>query len=224
MATDRSVIKVPHFSRFLAGRGPGQTRLRVAARTVVCPQGAPDDTLFYIESGWIKISVASPGGKEGVLAIRGPGNLFGTRSLIARHRRRASAVTLSACSVIRITRAAAINLVRTEPDFAEMLAIYLARQGQRDQESLADQLTYPSERRLARTLLRLAGDASERMPAEISMRVNQDDLASMIGTTRSRVSYFMNKFRRSGFIEYGRHGLVTVHKSLRSADQERRGS
>lgn len=218
------MTKTPHFSRFLAGRGPGQTRLRVEAKKVVCPQGAPDDSLFYIEAGWIKIAAASPAGREAVLAIRGPGNFFGTRSLIERHRRRASAETLSDCAVVRITRAAAIRLVRTEPEFAEMLTIYLARQGQRDQESLTDQLTYPSERRLARTLLRLAGDASNHMPAVISMRINQDDLANMIGTTRSRVSYFMNKFRQSGFIEYDRQGLVTVHRSLRSADRERRGN
>jgi CRP/FNR family transcriptional regulator, cyclic AMP receptor protein len=221
MATHGNPGEIRDFSRFLNGRAAGQTRLRTPAQLVVCRQGAPDDSLFYVQEGWVKISVASPDGREAVLAIRGPGTFFGTRSLIARHRRRASATTLSECSLVRLTRAAAIHLLRTEPDFAEMLAIYLARQGQRDQESLADQLIYSSERRLARTLLRLR-DGTGGQPAEISLRISQDDLASMIGTTRSRVSYFMNKFRRLGFIEYGRQGFVTVHGSLRAVDREQR--
>ncbi len=220
MAPDRSPSRASHFSRFLTGRGLGQARLRVASQQVVCPQGAPDDALFYIEAGWVKISVTSRAGREAVLAIRGPGNFFGTRSLIAGHWRRGSATTLSECAVVRVTRAAAIRLLRTEPDFAEMLTVYLTLQGQRDQASLADQLIYPSERRLARTLLRLANDGGDRMPAGISMRINQDDLASMIGTTRSRVSHFMNKFRRSGFIEYNRQGYITVHRSLRNIDAD----
>jgi CRP/FNR family transcriptional regulator, cyclic AMP receptor protein len=212
------------FSPYLTGRSAGQTRLRATAHLVVCPQGAPDDSLFYIEEGWVKVSAASPAGKEAVLAIRGPGNFFGTRSLIKRHRRRSSITTLSECSLVRITRAAAIHLLRTEPEFAEMFAIYMTLQGQSDQEALTDQLIYPSERRLARTLLRLAPNGNGGQPAEISLRISQDDLASMIGTTRSRVSYFMNKFRRSGFIEYGRQGFVTVHGSLRSVDRERPAS
>jgi CRP/FNR family transcriptional regulator, cyclic AMP receptor protein len=199
--------------RFLTGRGQGQTRLRPGPGEVVCAQGVPDDALFYIEQGWVKLSVVSPGGKDAVLAVRGADNFFGTRSLIGGHRRGAAATTLTDCSLVRITRPAAIRLVRTEPDFAEMLATYLALQTQRDEDSLTDHLIHRSERRLARTLLRLADGADEDQ-AVISIRVSQADLASMVGTTRSRVSHFMNKFRRQGFISYSRQGHVTVHKAL----------
>ena len=126
----------------------------------------------------------------------------------------AAATTLTDCSLARITRTAFIQLLRTEPDFAEMLAVYLVRQGQLDEEFLAAQLTEPNERRLARLLLRLAGVAGGGKTPLISTRFNQTELASMIGTTRARVSYFMNKFRRRGFIEYNRQGYVTVHKAL----------
>jgi CRP/FNR family transcriptional regulator, cyclic AMP receptor protein len=199
--------------RFLTGRGPGQSRLRPEPGETVCAQGAPDDALFYIEEGWVKISVVSPGGKEAVVAVRGIDNFFGTRSLIDGHRRAAAATALTSCSLVRITRAAAVHLLRTEPDFAEMLATYLALQMQRDEESLADQLIHRSERRLARALMRLA-DHEGAEKAVIAIRVNQADLASMIGTTRSRVSHFMNRFRRQGFIDYTRQGHVIVHRAL----------
>lgn len=221
MATDGNSGATRDFARFLTGGSAGQTRLRAAAHLVVCQQGALDDSLYYIEEGWVKVSAASQAGKEAVLAVRGPGTVFGTRSLIKQHRRRTSVTTLSECSLTRVTRVAAIHLLRTEPDFAEMFAIYMTLQGLRDQEALTDQLIYPSERRLARTLLRLARNGTGIQPAEISLHISQDDLASMIGTTRSRVSYFMNKFRRSGFIAYDRQGFVTVHGSLRSVDRER---
>lgn len=199
--------------RFLTGRGPGQTRLRPGPGVVICAQGLPDDALFYIEQGWIKLSIVSPSGKDAVLALRGADNFFGTRSLIGGHRRGAAATTLTECSLVRITRSAAIRLLRSEPDFAEMLATYLALQNQRDEDSLTDHLMHHSERRLARALLRLA-DGAEEDRAVISIRVSQADLASMVGTTRSRVSHFMNKFRRQGLITYSRQGHVTVHKAL----------
>lgn len=199
--------------RFLTGRGLGQSRLQPGPGEVICAQGAADDAIFYIEEGWVKISIVSPGGKEAVLALRGADNFFGMRSLIDGHRRAAAATTLTNCSLVRITRAATIQLLRTEPDFAEMFATYLALQMQRDEESLTDHLMHRSERRLARALLRLAAETGSDN-AVISLRVNQADLANMIGTTRSCVSHFMNKFRRQGFIEYNRQGYLTVHRAL----------
>ena len=178
-----------------------------------------DDALFYIEEGWVKISSGSPGGKDAVLALRGADNFFGACSLIGGHIRTTGAVALTDCTLVRLGRTAAIELIRAEPDFAESFAFYLLHQGQQDQLCLTEQLTYSSERRLALTLARLAAGAG----GEISMPINQADLASMIGTTRSRVSYFMNKFRRLGYIEYSRQGFVRVHKSLRSVDKGRRG-
>lgn len=202
------------FSRLLTGRGPGQSRLRVAAGDLVCAQGAPDETLYYIEEGWVKISRVSPSGKEAVLAIRGAGKFFGTRCLIDRHRRGASAVSLTNCSIVRVTRTAAMRLLRSEPDFAEMFTVYLAQQALLDQQNLADQLIDSGEQRLARALLRLVGDGGSQKSQPIAARVSQTDLASMIGTTRPRVSYFMNKFRKQGLIAYNRQGDVTVHKAL----------
>jgi CRP/FNR family transcriptional regulator, cyclic AMP receptor protein len=202
------------FSHLLTGRGPNQSRLRVAAGEVVCAQGAHQEALYYIEEGRVKLSAVSPNGKEAVLAIRGPHNFFGTRCLIDRHRRGADAVTLTNCLIVRVARSAAIKLLRSEPDFAEMFIAYLAQQIMRDQQNLADQLTDSSERRLARALLRLAGDDGNQKSQPIVARVSQADLASMIGTTRPRVSYFMNKFRKQGFVEYKRQGDVTVHKAL----------
>jgi CRP/FNR family transcriptional regulator, cyclic AMP receptor protein len=207
--------------RFLTGRGIGQSRLRAVPQQIVCPLGAPEDALFYIERGWVKISVVSPDGKEVVRALRGPGEFFGTRCLLGPHRRGAAATSLSECSFVRIGRTAVMRLVRTEPDFAEMLTVQLAERSRRDQDRLTDQLILSGERRLARTLLRLVAEGGGDGAGIISIRVNQADLASMIGTTRSRVSHFMNKFRRMGLIAYNRQGYVTVHKTLSKASLDR---
>jgi CRP/FNR family cyclic AMP-dependent transcriptional regulator len=196
--------------RFLTGRG--QTRLQVGPGEIICAQGAPDVALFYIEKSWVKISIVSKKGKPAVLALRGADHFFGVRSLIHVHRRTAAVIALSPCSLVRITRIAAIELIRTEPDFAEIFAAYLALQTQRDEDALADQLIHRSDRRLARALLRLSEDAGGEKGI-ISLHLNQDDLANLIGTTRSRVSLFMNKFRRQGFIDYDRRGYVTVDKA-----------
>jgi CRP-like cAMP-binding protein len=200
--------------RFLTARGPGQSRLQLAPVEVIWSQGALGDAVFYIEKGWVKISVVSPSGKEALVALPGAGDFVGTRCLIERHRRIASATAVSECSLVRITRAAVIRLLRQEPDFAEMFTTYLVREGLRDQKCLAEQLTSSSERRLALLLLRLANNAGSEKTQYILARVNQADLASMIGTTRSRVNYFMNKFRRQGFIEYDRLGYVGVRNPL----------
>lgn len=214
MALERRPGGKPEAQRFLTGRGPGQSRLQFAPASVVCAQGYISDTLYFIEKGWVKMSVSAPNGKEAVITLRGPGEFLSTRCLIARHRHIASATTLTECTLVRAGSAALRRLIREEPDFAEFFSIYLVQQGLRDQLRLVDQLTDDSERRLARTLLRLAGDELAERPEPISARLSQTDLASMIGTTRSRISHFMNKFRRLGYIGYDRQGFVTVHKSL----------
>jgi len=214
MASEGRSDTKPQPQRFLTGRGPGQSRLHFAPASVVCTQGDISDALHYIEKGWVKMSVSAPSGKEAVISLRGPGEFFSTRCLIERHRRIATATTLNESTVIRIVAAAARRLIRDEPDFAELFAVYLVQQGLRDQLRLVDQLTYDSERRLARALLRLAGEIDGEQPRVISARLSQTDLASMVGTTRSRVSYFMNKFRRLGYIGYDRQGFVTVHDKL----------
>jgi len=196
----------------LNGRDIGQTRLRVAAEQIVCTQGDPLDALFYVESGQLKISVVSPSGKEAVIGVRNEGDFFGVRSLISSGQRLAAATALTDCTIIRISKSGVTSLLRAGPDFAEMFIGYLLRQLLRDQENLIDQLTNSAERRLARVLLQLADVSRTGKPNTI--QINQTVLANMIGTTRPRVSAFMNKFRRQGFIEYDRHGSISVRNDL----------
>lgn len=198
---------------FLAGQGAGRSRVKLAPGQTAYPQGGDADAMFYIESGWIKISVVVPSGKEAVIAIRGDGEFFGTRCLIGR--RTGSAIALTACSLVRIPRPTLIRLLREEPDFAVMFVTHLVQQSIQDQENLVDHLTNPAEKRLARALLRLADGVDGAVPRSITTRINQALLAAMIGTTRPRVSFFMNKFKRQGLIEYNRDGSLTVRAGLR---------
>jgi len=203
--------------RFLTGQGSGQSRLRAAPGEILWTQGAPAGEVFFIEKGWIKVSFVSPNGKEALLALPGEGEFIGARCLIEDYKRIGTATALGECSLIRISKTAVIRLLRQEPDFAQMLVTCVVSQGLRAQRILAEQLTDSSERRLAKMLLRLTNRVGKQKSEPVLMRVSQADLASMIGTTRARVSYFMNRFRREGFIDYNRYGYVTVHKGLRKA-------
>ena len=198
----------------LTGHGAGQSRVRLAPAQVIYGEADPGDAVFYVESGWVKISAVTPNGKEAVIGIRRPGEFFGSRCLIGR--RAGTAVALTACSLIRLTTAGLIRMLREEPDFAVMFAIHLVRQSISDQSNLVDHLTNPAEKRLARALLRLADgvDGSDD-PRPISVPLHQAVLANLIGTTRPRVSFFMNKFKRRGFIEYDREGHLIVRAGLR---------
>jgi|SRR5579872_2116243 len=198
----------------LNGRGAGQERRECAPGNLLYAQGEPGDAVFFIEIGWIKLATVVSSGREAVIALRGPGEFAGSRCLLGLPRT-ASATALTRCTCVRVTRAAFLGLVREVPDFAAMFTTYLLRQGMHDQENVIDQLTQSAEQRLARMLLRLAnsGTGEGLVPAKISQAL----FAKMIGTTRSRVSFFMNRFKRLGFIDYGRDGRVRVHKSLRNA-------
>lgn len=197
----------------LTGRSPGQSLVELAPGQALYAQGDLADAAFYVESGWLKITAVSPTGKEAVIAIRGEGEFLGTRCLVGR--RLGATTALTACSLIRVTNAALIRLVREEPDFAVMFATYLVQQSIHDQENLVDQLTYPAEKRLARALLRLADQVEGEDSRPISTPINQGILANMVGTTRPRVSFFMNRFKRQGLIEYTREGGVSVCEGLR---------
>jgi CRP/FNR family cyclic AMP-dependent transcriptional regulator len=199
----------------LTGHGSGQSRKRYAPLQVIYVQDDAADACFYVESGWVKISTLAPNGKEAVIAIRREGEFFGTRCLVAK--RTASTTALTACSLVRMTTSALVRLLREEPDFAVMFATYLVGQSINDQESLVDHLTNPAEKRLARALLQLAGHVDGADPQPISKPINQGILANMIGTTRSRVNFFMNNFKRQGFIDYDRYGRVHVRDALRQA-------
>jgi CRP/FNR family transcriptional regulator, cyclic AMP receptor protein len=207
-------------ARFLTGSEPGQSRLRLAPNDVLWSQGDVDDGLYYVESGQLKVAVVSPNGREAIITLHGEGAFFGMRSLV-KPRRGATVTALTACSLLRISAAATLRMVREEPDFAEMLVRNLVLRAMRIDDAVLAQLTKTSEQRLARILLELANLRGNSDRGMIVAPVNQAMLAEMIGTTRSRVSYFMNKFRRAGFIQYNRQGYVTVHKSLKSVDAER---
>jgi CRP/FNR family transcriptional regulator, cyclic AMP receptor protein len=198
----------------LTGYGPGQLRSRFAPGDSVYEQGDPGDAVYFIENGWIKMANVSGDGREAVVALRGPGEFVGARCLLDLPRS-TTGTALTDCTAVRVTKPALIILLRSVPDFAEMFATYLVRQSLHDQENIVDHLTHSAEQRLARTLLRLAN--GNNGDSAIPTKISQALFAKMVGTTRSRVSFFMNRFKRQGFIEYGRDGRVRVHHSLRNA-------
>jgi CRP-like cAMP-binding protein len=196
----------------LNGQGTGQSRLRFRSADVIYAQGDAPDALFYLEQGLMKIAVVAHNGKEVVLSLRGAGEFFGEGCFLKQHQRLATVTALTDCAVVRITKAAIVRILREEPGFAEAFIVYLIQRHVRNQLRIADQQTHSAERRLAQALLQLAertnGGAAGLSP--ISNRVSQTMLANMVGTTRSRVNFFMNQFKRQGLIDYDRSGFVSV--------------
>jgi CRP/FNR family cyclic AMP-dependent transcriptional regulator len=207
----------PHFDPklFLARVGAGKTRAELRRRQIVFSQGEPADAVFHIEKGRIELRVLSQQGKEAILATLGVGDFFGEGCLGGQPLRVATAVAVAECSVMRLEKSAMLAVLRDEPVFSGLFISYLLGRNIRIEEELADQLLDSSERRLARLLLRLAN--FEGQPEAVIPKISQETLAEMIGTTRSRVSFFMNKFRKLGFIDYS--GSVSVHSSLRNVVQ-----
>lgn len=183
-----------------------------AAGDVIFTQGEPADAVFYIQSGNVKIIVTSDQGKEAVVGILHPGAFFGEGCLIAQPARLAAAIALTACEVTCVEKAEMVSLLHSEPGFAELFMAHLLTRNGRIEADLVDQLFNSSEKRLARTLLLLANFGKDGAPQPITAKVSQETLAAIVGTTRSRISFFMNKFRRLGFIEYNGH--LEVHSSL----------
>jgi len=175
-------------------------------------QGDPADAIFCVQKGRVKLSVISKQGKEAVIALLGERDFFGEGCLAGQTRRMATAVAMSDCSIARLEKSATIRALRDDPAFAEKFLSYLLSRNIRIEEDLVDQLFNSSEKRLARVLLLLANFGKEGKPELIIPKISQAMLADIIGTTRSRVSFFMNRFRKMGFIEYN-HGLE-VHSSL----------
>jgi CRP/FNR family transcriptional regulator, cyclic AMP receptor protein len=192
--------------------GPGSTIAVVDQNHVIFAQSDPADALFNIQKGKVKLSVTSNAGKEAVIAVLGPGDFFGEGCLAGQPLRMATATAMTECSIMRLERAAAVERLQAEPAFAKVLLSYMLTRTIRIEEDLVDQLFNSSEKRLARALLMLANFGKEGKPEAVIPKVSQEVLAEMIGTTRSRVSFFMNKFRRLGFIEY--NGTLEVHSSL----------
>src|ERR1700730_16356150 len=200
---------------FLAKVGTGKAILKFAKNRHVFEQGDVADAVFYIQKGRVKLTVLSDQGKEAVVGILEPGQFFGEGCLNGHPLRIATTTAMEECVITSITKDAMIAALRTEPKFSELFMAYLLTRNSRVEEDLIDQLFNSSEKRLARLLLLLAHFGSEGRPQPILVDISQETLAEMIGTTRSRVSHFMNKFRKLGFISY--NGKIEVHKSLMQA-------
>jgi len=200
---------------FLAKVGKGKTITSYATDKAVYQQGDAADSVFYIQSGTVKISVVSAQGKEAVVALLGTGDFFGEGCLTGQKLRLATAEALGPSEILRIDKAEIAAVIHRESAFSELFIAHLLSRNARVEEDLVDQLFNSSEKRLARTLLLLANFGSEGEPAPMLAKISQETLAEMIGTTRSRVSSFMNKFRKLGFIDY--NGRIEVHRSLLNA-------
>jgi CRP/FNR family cyclic AMP-dependent transcriptional regulator len=179
----------------------------------VFSQGGPADAVFYIQEGKVKVCVVSEQGKEAVVALHGHGDFFGESCLNGHPLRMATIVTMTECVIMRLEKAVIVRVLHDEPNFSEMFMAHLLARNSRVEEDLVDQLFNSSEKRLARVLLLMANFGKEGKPEPVIAKISQEMLAEIVGTTRSRVSMFMNKFRKLGFIEYNGGGFE-VHNSL----------
>jgi CRP-like cAMP-binding protein len=198
---------------FLATIGEGRKVVVVPHKEVVFTQGEMADAVFYIQQGKVRLTVVSKAGKEATLGILSEGQFFGEGSLAGQSLRMGSATALTDCELLRIDRKAMMLALRREHTFSDLFVKYLLARNIRYEEDLVDQLFNSSEKRLARLLLLLAHFGKEGVPQAVIPKISQETLAEMIGTTRSRVSFFMNRFRELGFLDYGEGGLQ-VHSSL----------
>jgi CRP/FNR family transcriptional regulator, cyclic AMP receptor protein len=200
---------------FLAKVGAGKTISSYQKDQIIFSQGDPADTAFYIQKGRIKVVVISDQGKEAVVGILEAGQFFGEGCLNGHALRIATTTAMEECLLTAIAKKTMIAMLHDEPRFSELFVAYLLTRNSRIEEDLIDQLFNSSEKRLARLLLLLANFGKEANPTPISPNISQETLAEMIGTTRSRVSFFMNKFRKLGLISY--NGKIEVHRSLLNA-------
>lgn len=200
---------------FLELVGKGRSDATYAAGDVIFAQGDPANAVFYIHKGKVKIAVVSEQGKEAVVALLGPKDFFGEGGLAGQSKRIATAMAMSEATISRIDKATIVRLLHDEPTFSEMFIAHLLGRAVRVEADLIDQLFNSSEKRLARLLLLLANFGKDSEPEPVIAKISQETLAQMIGTTRARVSYFMNKFRKLGFISY--NGGIEVHSSLLNA-------
>jgi CRP-like cAMP-binding protein len=199
---------------FLAKVGKGRTLADYKKNQRVFSQGDAADALFYIQNGKVKLTVVSKQGKEAVIAILGANDFFGEGCLAGQPIRMASATAMSDCSIMELKKADVIPVLHDQPTFTELFLHYVLSRNIRIEEDLVDQLFNSSEKRLARVLLLLANFGKEGKPEPVVPKISQEMLAEIVGTTRSRISFFMNRFRDLGFIHY--NGGLHVHSSLLS--------
>lgn len=201
---------------FLATIGEGRKILTVAKKQAIFAQGDEADAVFYVQKGKVRLTVVSKVGKEATIAIVNQGNFFGEGSLAGQLLRMGSAAAMTDCEILRVEKKTMMEALHREPALSEMFVAYLLARNIRYEEDLVDQLFNSSEKRLARVLLLLARFGKEGIPETVVPKISQETLAEMVGTTRSRVSFFMNRFRKLGFIHYagGSEGALQVHSSL----------
>jgi len=197
---------------FLATAAVGREISKHSKKEVIFAQGDDADAVFYIKKGKVKVAVMSEQGKEAVVALLGPNEFVGEGCLIGQPKRLATASAMTECETMRVAKTEIQRVIRDEPAFSEMFVSHILTRNARVEEDLVDQLFNSTEKRLARLLLLLANFGKEGRPEPILAKISQETLAEMIGTTRSRVSHFMNKFRQLGFIDYNGH--LEVHTAL----------
>jgi CRP/FNR family cyclic AMP-dependent transcriptional regulator len=216
MAPTASATKKREFDpkKFLATIGEGRTVVTFSKKQIIFAQGDPADVVFYIQGGKVRLTVVSKIGKEATLGILGEGEFFGEGGLAGQLLRMGSATAMTDCEVLRIDKKAMMLALHREHTFSDLFVAYLLARNIRYEEDLVDQLFNSSEKRLARLLLLLAHFGKEGAPEIVIPKMSQETLAEMIGTTRSRVSFFMNRFRELGFIGYNGGSALQVHSSL----------
>ena len=213
MAGKRAALFNP--KTFPAQVGDSRTTLQCQKHQILFAQGDTANAVFYIQEGQVKLSIVSQQGKEAVVAMLGRGSFFGEECLAGQLMCLATATTLDISSIIRIDKQEMIDVLHNEPAFSELFMSHLLTRSLRIQDDLVDQLMNTAEKRLARTLLLLARFGEEGNLELLIPKISQETLAEMVGTTRSRVSFFMNRFKKRGFIEYNEHNAgLHVHRSL----------
>jgi CRP-like cAMP-binding protein len=218
MAKRAVVRKVKDFdpNTFLATIGEGRRIVAIPKKQTIFTQGDKADAVFYVQKGKVRLTVVSKAGKEATIGIVSENNFFGEGSLAGQLLRMGSAAAMTDCEILRVDKKTMMDALHREPAFSEMFVAYLLARNIRYEEDLVDQLFNSSEKRLARVLLLLAHFGKEGIPETVVPKISQETLAEMVGTTRSRVSFFMNRFRKLGFIDYagGADGALQVHSSL----------
>jgi len=211
-------LEKPEFdtAAFLASAGLGRRIIQLAPKEVFFSQGDPADSVFYLQTGRARVSVVSTAGKEATITLVSPGQFVGEGALAAVPGLRLSTATaITACTALRISREEMIHVMHEEHGLSDLFLKFLLERSMRVQADLVDQLFNSSEKRLARILLLMAEFGKPGEPEQYIPKISQETLAEMVGTTRSRVSFFMNRFRKLGFIEY--NGRIKVHRSLLNA-------
>jgi len=212
MKTNEAVKPAFDLKVFLIKGYGRRKRVEYGENALIFSQGDAADSVFYIHKGKVKLTVLSRRGKEAVIAILGAGDFFGEGCLTGQPLRMGTSVAISGCSIMRLEKAEVVRALHEQPSFSEVFVTHLLSRNVRIEEDLVDQLFNSSEKRLARVLLLLANFGKEGTPQTVIPKMSQETLAGIVGTTRSRVSFFMNRFRKLGFIEY--NGGMKVHSSL----------